>query len=73
MARASGGLSQDFAELGQIQVTAKTKFEPGRVTAQRVILLLPNLIDIIYFVICIGLIQSYLRLTFHSVTIDTFG
>ena len=61
----SGGLSQDFAASGQNRVTAKTKFEPVRATAQRVILLLPSLINNIYFVICIRLIQSYLRLRFH--------
>ena len=55
------------------RVTAKTKFELGQVTAQRVLLLLPSLIDNIYFVNCIRLIQSYLRLTSHSVTIDTSG
>ena len=55
----SGGLSQDFAGSFQNRVTAKTKFEPGRVTAQRVILLLPSLINNIYFVICIGLIPSW--------------
>ena len=59
---ASGGLSQDFVGSGQHRVTAKKRVEPGRVTAQRVILLLPSLINNIYFVICIGLIQSYLRL-----------
>ena len=59
---ASGGMSQDFAGSGKNRVTAKTKFESGRVTAQTVTLLLPSLIDNIYFVICIGLIQSYLRL-----------
>ena len=37
----SGEWSQDFAGSAQNWVTAKkTKFEPGRVTAQRVILLL---------------------------------
>ena len=66
-------MSQDFARSGKNRVTAKTKFESGRVTAQTVTLLLPSLIDNIYFVICIGLIRRYLRLTFHSVTIDTFG
>ena len=70
----SGGLSQDFVGSGQNRVTAKkTKFELGRVTAQRVILLLPSLIDNIYIVICVGLIQSDFRLTSHSVTIDTSG
>ena len=58
----SGGLSQHFLGSGQNLVTAKTEFEPGRVTAQRIILLLPSLSKNIYFVICIELIQSYLRL-----------
>ena len=50
---------QDRVKIGSLQ---KNKFEPGWVTAQHVILLLPSLIDNIYFVICIGLIQSYLWL-----------
>ena len=63
IAETSGGLSQNFAGSGQNQVTAKkTKLEPGQVTKQGVILLLPSLIDNIYFVICIGLMRSYLRL-----------
>ena len=60
--RTSGGLSQDFAESGQNRVPAKNKFEPGRVTAERVILLLPSLINNIYFAIYIGLMRSYLKL-----------
>ena len=58
----SGGLSQDFAGWGENRVSAKNIFEPGQVTAQRVIVLLPTLSNNIYFVICIGLMQSYLRL-----------
>ena len=59
----SGGLKQNFAGSGQNRVTAKkNKFELGRVTAQRVILLLRSLINNIYLAICIGLIRSYLRL-----------
>ena len=50
---------QGRVKIGLLQ---KTKFEPGRVTEQRVILLLPSLINNIYFVICIGLIRSYLKL-----------
>ena len=57
----------------KIESLQKNVFEPGRVTAQRVILLLPSLINNIYFVICIELIQSYLRLTSHSVTLSTSG
>ena len=45
-------MTQDFAGSDQNRVTAKTKFEPGRVTAQHIVLLLPSLIDNIYFVIC---------------------
>ena len=68
----------DWAKIfqGQVKIRSlqRTNFEPGRVTAQHVILLLPNLIDNIYFVICIGLIQSYFKtLTSYSVTIDTTG
>ena len=55
----SGGLSQGFAGSGQNRVTAK---KPSSSCAQHVILLLPSLINNIYFVICIGLIQSYLKL-----------
>ena len=49
---------------GRVKILSlqKTKFEPGRVTAQRVILMLRSLINHIYFVICIGLIRSYLKL-----------
>ena len=47
---------QGRVKIGSLQ---KTDFQPGRVTAQRVILLLPSLINNIYFVICIGLILSY--------------
>ena len=65
----SGGLSQDL-RVGSLQ---KTMFEPGRVTTQSIILLLPSLINNIYLVICIGLIPSYLRLISHSVSIDTSG
>ena len=61
---------QGWVKIGSLQ---NTKLELGRATAQRVILLLPNLIDDIHFAICIGLIQSHLRLTSHSVTIDTSG
>ena len=52
----SGGLSKDFAGSGQNRVTAKTKFEVSQVT------LFPSLTNNIYSVICIGLIQSCLRL-----------
>ena len=42
--------------------------------AQHVILLLPCLINNIFFVICFVLIQALLKtLTSHSVTIDTTG
>ena len=50
----SSGLSQNFAGSGQNRVTAKTKFEPSRVTAQRVILLLPSLIDNIFSEFALG-------------------
>ena len=43
----------------------KTKFEPGRATAQHVILLLPSSIDNISSVIFIGLRRRYLRLWHH--------
>ena len=60
----SGGLGQDFAGSSQNRVIAKHQVQAGssHSAAQRFILLLPNLIDNIYFVICIGLIQRYLRL-----------
>ena len=45
VAEISGGLSQHFAGSGQIRSLQKTKLEPGRVTAQRIILLLPSLIN----------------------------
>ena len=50
---------QGWVKIGLLQ---KTEFEPGRVTAQRVILLLPSLIDNTHFIICIGPIPSYLKL-----------
>ena len=50
---------QGRVKIGSLQTN---KFEPGRVTVQRVLLLLPSLINNIYFVIYIGLIKSYLRL-----------
>ena len=61
---------QAWVKIGSLQ---NTKFEPGRITVQRVILLLSSLVDNIYFVVCIGLIQSYLRLTSLSAAIDTSG
>ena len=54
----SGGLSQHFAGSGQNLVTAKKQVLAG----SSIILLLPSLIKNNYFVICIRLIQSYLRL-----------
>ena len=62
--KTSGGLSQDFAGLGQNGVTAKNRVRAGssHSTAQRIKLLLPILINDIYFLLCIGLIQNYLRL-----------
>ena len=51
-----GGLRKDLQGRVKIWSIQKAKFEPGRVTAQRVMLLLPTLIDNIYFVICIRLL-----------------
>ena len=63
---------QGRVKIGSLQ---ETEFELGRVTAQGVILRLPSLINNLYFVICIGLIQSYLRhltLSAHSRTAGIF-
>ena len=68
----------------KIESLQKNVFEPGRVTAQRAILLLPSLINNIYFVFCIELIPSYLDidisfchpkhfwLTSHSISTQTY-
>ena len=58
----SGGLTQDFAGLGQNRVTAENQVRAGLSHSAARNILLSILIDNIYFVICIGLIQGYLRL-----------
>ena len=54
----SGGLSQDSAGSGQNRVTAKSQVRAGSSHSAVRNITIINM----YFVICIGLIQSYLKL-----------
>ena len=65
----SAKILQGRVKIGSLQ---KTIFKPGRVPAQFIILLMPSLINNIYFVKWVNT-KLLKTLTSHSVTIDITG